>query len=170
MIRFTDDKEQIISLWQSVFIEDSREEVLFYLDECKNAECLGYFKEDKLVSMLFLVGCSYADLKGKYVYAVCTNKNFRNKGYSSSLINEAKKHMDDFLWLIPAHDFLFDFYAKFGFETKLYSDKEYKEKIHFDENKEIIEYLYSGSDYTYPEGMVYSNKAFPVGNTGIIMK
>ena len=170
MIKFTDDKEQIISLWRSVFCEDSREDVLFFLDECKNAECLGYFEADKLVSMIFLVDCTYSDLNGKYVYAVCTNQAFRNKGYSSSLIDEAKKHMNDFLWLIPAHDSLFGFYAKFGFEIKLHSDKEYKNRIVFDENNEIIEYLYSGSDYTYPDGMVYSIKNFPVGNTGLILK
>ena len=167
MIKFTDDKEQIISLWRSVFSEDSREDVLFFLDECKNAECLGYFEENQLVSMLFLVDCCYSDLKGKYVYAVCTNQEFRNKGYSSCLINEAKKHKNDFLWLIPAHDSLFDFYAKFGFETKLHSEKAYENQIHFNENNE---YLYSGSDYTYPDGMVYSIKEFPVGNTGFILK
>lgn len=167
MIKFTNDTEQIISLWRSVFKEDSREDVLFFLNESKNAECLGYYENEKLVSMLFLVDCSYADLNGKYVYAVCTNEKFRNKGYSSSLINEAKKHMNDFLWLIPAHNSLFGFYAKFGFETKLHSDQEYENRIVFDENKEIIEYLYSGSDYTYPDGMVYSNKVFPVGSTGL---
>lgn len=170
MIKFTDDKEQIVSLWRKVFCEDSREDVLFFLEKSKNAKCLGCFEEENLVSMLFLVDCRYSDLHGKYVYAVCTDEKFRNKGYSSSLIYEAKKHMNDFLWLIPAHDSLFSFYAKFGFETKLYSDKEYENRIVFDENKEIIEYLYSGSDYTYPDGMVYSIKTFPVGNTGLILK
>ncbi|MDE6659363.1 MAG: GNAT family N-acetyltransferase [Eubacterium sp.] len=167
MIRFTDDTEQIIELWRNVFKEDSREDVLFFLNESHHAKCLGYFEKDKLVSMLFLVDCSYSALNGKYVYAVCTNEKCRNKGYSSSLINESKKYMNDFLWLIPAHDSLFDFYAKFGFVTKLHSDKEYENKIHFDENNEIIEYLYSGSDYTYPDGMVYTNQDFPVGSTGL---
>ncbi|MDE6723681.1 MAG: GNAT family N-acetyltransferase, partial [Eubacterium sp.] len=143
MIKLTDDKEKIISLWRSVFSEDSREDVLFFLKECKHAECLGCFEGKELVSMLFLVDCSFADLNGKYVYAVCTNEKYRNKGYSSSLIHEAKKYMNDFLWLIPAHDSLFDFYANFGFETKLHSDKEYENNIYFDENDEIIEYLYS---------------------------
>ncbi|MDE5671235.1 MAG: GNAT family N-acetyltransferase, partial [Eubacterium sp.] len=126
MIKFTDDQEQIVSLWRSVFSEDSREDVLFFLENGKNVNCLGFFEEQKLVSMLFLVDCRYCDLKGKYVYAVCTDEKFRNKGYSSCLIKEAKKYMNDFLWLIPAHKSLFDFYAKFGFETKLYSDKAYE--------------------------------------------
>lgn len=170
MIEFTDDKEQIISLWRSVFSEDSREDVLFFLEKGRNIRCLGFFEDDKLVSMLFLVDCKYSDLSGKYVYAVCTDEKFRSKGYSSGLINEAKKYMNDFLWLIPAHDSLFDFYAKFGFETKLYSDKDFGNKIVFEESNEIIEYLYSGSDYTYPDGMVYSIKDFPVGSTGKINK
>ena len=103
MIKFTDDKEQIISLWRSVFKEDSREDVLFFLEESKNIKCFGCFEKEKLVSMLFLADCCYADLTGKYVYAVCTDEGFRNKGYSSSLIDEAKKYMKDFLWLIPAN-------------------------------------------------------------------
>ncbi len=56
------------------------------------------------------------------------------------------------------------------FETKLYSDKNFENKIVFEESNEIIEYLYSGSDYTYPDGMVYSIKDFPVGSTGKINK
>lgn len=34
MIRFTENKEQIISLWQEVF-GDSREDVEFFLNNCK---------------------------------------------------------------------------------------------------------------------------------------
>ena len=163
MIKFTDDKEQIISLWRSVFKEDSREDVLFFLEESKNIKCFGCFEKEKLVSMLFLADCCYADLTGKYVYAVCTDEGFRNKGYSSSLIDEAKKYMKDFLWLIPAHDSLL-------IHVVDVSNKNFENQIVFDEKKEIIEYLYAGSDYTYPVGMVYSVKNFPVGNTGITMK
>lgn len=167
MIRFTKDREQIISLWCDVFIGDSREDVEFFLDNSKNISCLGYLEEERLVSMLFLIDCIYSELKGKYVYAVCTHKDFRCRGYSSMLINEAKNYMNDFLWLIPANLSLFAFYEKLGFKTKLYSDKKFSHSIKFNETDDIIEYLYDGSEFEFPKGMVYTLKDFPVGNTGL---
>ena len=165
-IKFTEDRDQIISLWSAVF-GDSREDVEFFLDGCKNYLCLGLFVDGALVSMLFLVNCKYAQYNGQYIYAVCTAEEFRNKGYSSSLISEAKKHMGDFLWLIPANDGLFEFYSKHGFETKLYSNGEFDKQIKFEENDEIIEYLYEGSDYEFPKGMIYATLDLPIGSTGI---
>lgn len=164
-IRFTDDREQIISLWSSVF-DDTKEEIEFFLDKCKNYLCLGLFVDGSLASMLFLVKCKYAEYNGQYIYAVCTAEKFRNRGYSSKLISEAKMQMHDFLWLIPANDGLFDFYSKHGFETKLYSSKKYDQKIEFDEISKIIDYLYEGSDYAFPKGMIYSRFDLPEGATG----
>lgn len=164
-IKFTEDREQIISLWSAVF-GDSREDIVFFLDGCRNYSCLGFFVDGALASMLFLVNCKYAQYNGQYIYAVCTAENYRKQGYSSSLISEAKKHMGDFLWLIPANDGLFEFYSKHGFETKLYSNGEFDNKIKFEENEEIIEYLYEGSDYEFPKGMIYSTLDLPIGSTG----
>lgn len=166
MIKITNDREQIISLWSAVF-GDSREDIEFFLDECKNYDCLGLFVDDTLASMVFLVDCNYSEYNGQYVYAVCTAEEYRKKGYSSSLISEAKKQMRDFLWLIPANDGLFDFYAKHGFETKLESSGEFEYKMKFDECDEIIEYLYEGSDYEFPQGMIYSQLDLPKGGTGL---
>lgn len=166
MIKFTEDREQVISLWNSVF-KDSREDIEFFLDECKNKSCLGLFIDGALVSMLFLIDCKYSKYNGQYIYAVCTAEEHRNKGYSSSLISEAKSHMGDFLWLIPANNGLFDFYSKHGFETKLFSNGDFESKIEFSESDEIIEYLYEGSDYEFPKGMIYSQLDLPKGSTGL---
>lgn len=168
-ILFTEDKKQIVSLWHRVF-EDSEEDILFFLNHCKNYKCLGYFVDGSLVSMLFLVDCMYSSKSGKYMYAVCTDEEYRNQGLCGALIEESKKYMQSFLWLIPAEDDLFDFYGKFGFETKLFSTDEYENKICFNESDEIIDYLYDGSAYKYPEGMVYSEAEFPIGGTGLKIK
>lgn len=165
-IRFTTDRKSIISLWQKVF-GDTENEILFFLENCKNYKCLGCFVHDNLVSMLILVDCSYCGENGKYVYAVSTLEKHRNKGYSSALI-EYSKHLAEFLWLIPANDKLFDFYSKYGFKTKLYSDKNYNNTIQFEESEEITAFLYEGSEYEYPKGMIYSEHDFPIGNTGYI--
>ena len=166
MISFTEDREQIIRLWNSVF-GDSREEIEFFLDKCRHYSCLGLFASGTLASMLFLVKCKYSGYNGQYIYAVCTDENFRNRGYSSMLISEAKKQMKDFLWLIPANNGLFDFYSKHGFETKLYSNEKFDYRIEFDEISDIVDYLYEGSDFELPKGMMYSQLDLPDGSTGL---
>ena len=166
MIKFTDDREQIISLWSAVF-GDSREDIEFFLNNCKNKSCLGFFVDEVLVSMFFLVECNYAEYKGQYIYAVCTAEEHRKKGYSSKLIREAKKQMNDFLWLIPASAELFGFYEKHEFETKLFSEGDFEYNIEFDECDEIAEYLYEGSDYEVPKGMICSALDLPIGGTGL---
>ena len=167
MIKFTDDREQIICLWNEVF-HDSREDIEYFLDNCKNKRCLGFFENDTLVSMLFLIDCKYGKLSGKYLYAVCTSKESRNKGFAGKLIEEAKGHMKDFLWLIPANDGLFEYYAKYGFITKLYSQGVFENSIEFNENEDVVsEYLYDGSDFEFPKGMTYSRLDLPEGGTGL---
>lgn len=166
MIKFTTDKNQIISLWQRVFGDDE-DYINYFLDKCVNKSCLGYFENDKLVSMLFLIDCTYCGCKGKYVYAVATDEKCRGRGYASSLINEAKTQMSDFLWLIPATESLFEYYSRLGFETRLYTDSRFENSIIFNESEEVIAELYDGSEFEYPKGMLYSVKNFPDGNTGI---
>lgn len=168
-ILYTNDSEQIINVWHNVF-GDTKEEIMFFLNNCKNIKCLGLFVNGKLVSMLFLVDCKYGNLSGEYIYAVATLKEYRKNGYAAKLIEFAKEEMKDFLWLIPANLNLFDYYKKFGFDTKLFSDKKYENYISFNESEEIKEYLYDGSDFDYPKGMVFSNKNFEIGNTGFNFK
>ncbi len=167
-IDFCSDEKQIINIWHSVF-GDSEDEILFFLQNCKNKKCLGVFEDDKLVSMLFLVDCKYSDLNGKYIYAVATLSEYRCRGFAGSLVKKAKHYAGDFLWLIPANGSLIDYYKKFGFEIKLYSDTEYENKIIFDENKDITEYLYEGCELKNPVGMIFSEQDFPIGGTGIII-
>ena len=109
-IRFTQSRKQIISLWNKVF-KDSEEEIIFFLDNCKNYKCLGLFEGEVLASMLFLVDCTYCNKQGYYIYAVATDEKFRNKGYSTSLLHYAKELNENFLWLIPANDNFISFYC-----------------------------------------------------------
>lgn len=165
-IDFCSDAKQIINIWHIVF-GDSAEEILFFLQNCKNKKCLGVFTGDKLVSMLFLVDCKYGSLNGKYIYAVATLNEYRCRGFAGKLVEKAKQYAGDFLWLIPANEVLMDFYKKFGFEIKLYSEKEYDNKILFKEKDNIIEYLYEGCELKKPIGMVWSKTDFSNGNIGI---
>lgn len=167
MIDFVTDREQIILLWKSVF-KDSEEYINYFLDACKNKSCLGYFKNERLVSMMFLIDCSYCGCKGKYIYAVATDENHRKNGYAGALLNHAKEIMDDFLWLIPANESLIKYYKRFNFEIKLYSNSDFNDKIYFNESEDIICELYEGSEFESPRGMVYSILRFPDGDTGFV--
>lgn len=165
-IDFCNDDRQIINVWHSVF-GDSEEEIIFFLQNCKSKKCLGVFENEKLVSMLFIVDCKYGSLKGKYVYAVATLKEYRGRGLAGQLVENSKKYTDDFLWLIPANEALIDFYKKFGFEIKLYSENNYENKVLFNEKDDVIKYLYEGCELKKPLGMVWSKADFPNGNIGI---
>ncbi len=167
-IAFTDDLAQIKSLWLSVFTDDDDNVVEYFYNNCLHKKCLGAFCDGKLVSMLFLVDCSYCNKSGAYVYAVCTLPEYRGRGISCSLIEYSKSLGFDFLWLIPASKSLFEFYSRFGFETKLYSGEKQKNKVLFYESNEIVfDFLFNGSDFEYPKGMIYSLLCLPVGGTGL---
>jgi predicted acetyltransferase len=58
------------------------------------------------------------------MYACCTLPAYRGKGFMSVLIEEsfqlATERGIEFLVLVPAEPSLYDYYSKFGFETKFY--------------------------------------------------
>lgn len=168
-IDFCRDEKQIINVWHGVF-GDSEEEIMFFLQNCKSKKCLGAFEDDKLVSMLFLVDCKYGSLSGKYVYAVATLNEYRCRGFAGKLVESAKQYANDFLWLIPANEPLMNFYKKFGFDIKIYFENKYENKILFDEEDEIIEYLYEGCELKNSLGLVWSKADFPAGNIEKIQK
>ena len=67
--------------------------------------------------MLYLVDCTLCGENQKYVYAVCTLKKYKAKGFATELIEYAKKEYGS-LCLIPANKSLIDFYKKRGFTNK----------------------------------------------------
>lgn len=144
MVKQVTNKEEIINLWQEAF-GDAREEILFFLENCKHKKCLGYFENDSLLSMLFLVKCSL----GYYIYAACTQKEARNTGAMSALLNDCKKKYDN-LCLIPANESLISYYKKRGFlkEGSL-------SLLEFEETKEICAYLLEGCDLKKPFTLIY---------------
>ena len=147
MIKFTDDFDKIIPLWQEAF-GDSREDIDFFLKNCKNSACLGYFEDNQLLSMLFLVDCKCDGRKAKYIYAACTAEQARTNGCMSELLAYCKDNYT-FLCLVPANESLIDFYAKRGFTEKVDINE-----LSFDESDEIKEYLFEGCTLKKPFIMV----------------
>lgn len=148
MIRYTNKFEEIIPLWQEAF-SDTEEEILYFLENAKHAECLGYYENGLLVSLLFLVNCALKSKNAGYIYAACTLKAFKSRGYMTELL-EYCKNRNDCLCLIPASDSLIDYYDKRGFTGRADIPA-----LSFDECDEINEYLLEGYHLTNPQVMIY---------------
>ena len=143
MIKELNDENLIIPLWQEAF-GDSKEDISFFLNNCKNMKCLGYFDEKMLSSMLFLIDCKISGDEYKYIYAACTYKNKRGRGDMSKLLDYCKSNFNK-VCLIPADDKLVDFYFEREFNIKFELND-----IQFDESKEIKEYLFEGCSLEKP--------------------
>lgn len=139
---------EIIELWQEAF-GDSREDVIFFLENCKNKSCLCLESDKELKAMLFLVDTEIDDVQSKYIYAACTKKNCRKNGYMSMLLRFALDKYDS-VALIPANEPLVDYYMKRGLDNKISIDS-----LKFDESKEINEYLFEGCELVSPFALQY---------------
>lgn len=144
MVKLIDSKNDIVKLWNEAF-GDSREDIEFFIDNVKDAKCLGYYDNNCLKSMLYIVDCSF----GKYIYAACTLKKYNGKGYMSKLLDYCKNKYDK-ICLIPANEGLIEFYKKRGFSTE-----EKIEKLKFNQIEEIIDYLFDGCSLKNPIVLVY---------------
>jgi len=109
-------KEQCCKIYSDAFGEDDFAIELF--DKCFK-HCRYEIVNDQVVSILFLLPCDvFVDNKSissKYVFAVSTKKEYRNKGYAAKLLNSVKDEC--LLFLKPSNSVLVDFYKKLGYNT-----------------------------------------------------
>lgn len=150
IVEITDCGDDVISLWRQAF-GDSREDILFFLNKCKNKSCLCLTAEKKLLSMLFLVDCTFNGKSYKYIYAACTENAAKKQGCMSSLLKYAGQAYGRLI-LIPANEQLVKYYLKRNFNHK--ADVK---NILFNECSEIKEYLTQGCSLEQP---------FALANTG----
>ena len=112
------NREAVVDLWVRSF-GDSNEYVEFFLDNCPSYICIEYFIDHKLVAMLFLLEGELFGEKSKYLYAACTDADYRRRGIMEELISFSKCYCKDkgfsSIFLVPASDSLYSYYAKFGF-------------------------------------------------------
>lgn len=113
-------RNQCVKLYIDAFHDDIEFTNLLF-DNFFEDSCRYLLIDGKVVSMLFAMDVSINNKKGKYVYAVATNENYRGKGYMKKLFdcisNEFSRDYS-FLCLRPMDDGLFNFYEKLGFERK----------------------------------------------------
>lgn len=143
--------EGIIALWQEAF-GDSREDVLFFLNNAVNKSCLCRLDGNKLCSMLFLVDCTVNSVNYKYIYAACTANECRKCGYMSELLKYCQSKYSHVL-LIPANEELVSYYNKRNFNHKVNICN-----IVFNETGEIKEYLFEGCSLKEPFALAYKGE------------
>ncbi len=159
MIKFA-SKNQIPHLkkiWKECF-DDSDEGINYFFDNRFNDKNTLIWEEKGLpVSMLVLLPATvyyddnYIDIK--YIYAVSTLKEYRNKGFSSKLLEYANSMYETVL--IPAESELFDFYKNRGYNLS------FCVKIaEFDVKDNILNSKISISDITYQKYKEIRDKIF----------
>lgn len=161
MIRFYEEKDRnaVVRLWQEAFGE-SEKEILPFLDFI-NKDMFLIEENGQIISMLSLIKVKIGALKGRYVYAVATDKRFRGRGYAGKLLDFAKSlisaNKEDFLVILPRNEGLYAFYGKSGFtplccakriSRKIGAKAAYKiEKITAGEYAELKKTYFSGEKY-----------------------
>lgn len=141
MIRFFEEKDRktVILIWQDAF-GDNEKYISEFLD-IFGKYMLVLEKCGKIVSMLMLFPVTINGEKGRYIYAVATDKAFRNQGFAGELVEYAKNFIKEenekFLVLLPQNSGLFGFYKKFGF-CELKCAKKIDKAISFHEKNDIL--------------------------------
>ncbi|MGN0573838.1 MAG: GNAT family N-acetyltransferase [Acutalibacteraceae bacterium] len=127
MIRFSDnnDIKKIVTLWHEAF-GDGEDEIMFFLaNRFRPENTLVYEFNGEIASMLFLLEGKMS-IKGKifnsyYLYAACTLKKFRGRGFMAELLRFAERIAQDrnigYICLLPGESSLYTFYEKFGYKT-----------------------------------------------------
>lgn len=141
IIRLSDKKDipGIVALWNEAF-GDSEKEILFFINEKYIPENTLIIEENgEIASMLFLLEGKMCingiDYPSYYLYAACTLKKYRGRGFMAKLLEEAREiaasRKVDFICLMPGEKSLFGFYEKFGYRT-VFSKKVLTTDVHTD--------------------------------------
>lgn len=123
-------RDDIKRIWSECF-DDSSEYVDMYFSRVySDADGMTLEKNGKTVSSLLLQRYAMRfhgkDVPVSYVAGAATRRNARGKGYMSELMIEAlyasAERGDMLCALIPAHDWLYYYYDRFGFSTVFFVD------------------------------------------------
>lgn len=113
MIEKYNNLNGIAEIWCEAF-GDTFDDVKYFYENLKYGKCFAYIKDGKAVSLLFFVDCSLGDCAAKYIYAACTLKQYRGRGYMSQLLSYVCSFGSD-VCLIPANERLLTYYKQRGF-------------------------------------------------------
>lgn len=119
------DYEALKSLWIKCFDDAPSVVERFFENAVTPENAVAAFNGDSAVSVLYTIDSTItnngAHYKALYVYAVCTDPDFRGRGLMKAcfdfLFDKARERGFDYLFLVPANEELFPMYQRLGFET-----------------------------------------------------
>ncbi len=149
-------KEDVKRMWIECF-GDSPEYTDMYFDRVYNdADAMILQQDDKPVSSLLLQRYAMrfhgSDAAMGYIAGAVTRRNCRGRGFMSRLVTDAVRESylrgDMLCALMPAHDWLYFFFDRFGFSTVFLSDTQRFTSLH---SFPVQSAYYSLSDPYAPE-------------------
>ncbi|MFI3226921.1 MAG: GNAT family N-acetyltransferase [Clostridia bacterium] len=126
MIFYAQDKDltQIIELWNECFPGETDFTNYFFENLYRKENTIVLKVDEQIVAMLQMLPYESSMGDVTYIYGVATAKNHRKKGYAEQIMNKSfeisRERGHKFSVLIPAEAWLFDFYKKYGYETRFY--------------------------------------------------
>lgn len=127
MIQFANKNTalEVRSMWKICFEDTDEYMDLYFSRQYRNENTLIYWVDNKAVASLQMIPYSirfYGEVVPFYYLAgLCTLSEYRNKGYMGKLIRESflimKERNIPLSILVPAEDWLFGYYEKYGFAT-----------------------------------------------------
>lgn len=137
---YDEDTKTIKSLWKESFGDDVYMQYFFdILYDFKRGIVAQDFSENEknVVAFLYRFEMQMTNLGPvSYVYAACTNKEYRKQGIMTKLLEYSEKldKEDGYkaTMLIPANESLFEFYKKRGFAKEIYCKLSEYKKEYFD--------------------------------------
>lgn len=132
MIKLADSqtKESVRLMWQICF-DDTPEFVnLYFSEKYKDENTLVYFIDDKAVASLQMIPYRFTfcgtEIPSAYISGACTLPEYRNRGIMGQLLLAAFEVINQrnipLSILIPAEEWLYSYYAKYGYHTVFQSD------------------------------------------------
>ena len=131
-------RDEIRNLWVEAFGSSPEWIEFFFTKSYSDDQPVVGRLNERLVSSLLLqpyqMSFHGAELPTAYLCGAATYRKHRGKGYMSRLLRaaleEARNRGYAFVTLIPAHDWLYDFYSRVGFETVFYSTADRYTAVH----------------------------------------
>jgi hypothetical protein len=155
------DRDDIINIWEKCF-GDEKEYIEMYLDNRFETENMLVIHEDgRPVSMAsflpveILINGEY--VSAKYVYAVATLPEYRNKGFASKILKYAADKYKVPLILQPESEELVKYYENIGYVT---SFKDSPSWIHAYRPCELTDLMFEVSDISAKKYMEIRDKHF----------
>ncbi len=134
MIQFSNEHIEpfVRQMWKVCFEDTDAFIDLIFTQKYKHENTLVYFENNIAVASLqmhpYTISFYGEEIPFAYLAGLCTLPEYRNKGYMAQLINEAHRVLKErnipLAILIPAEDWLFRFYEKFGYEQVFDKSKE----------------------------------------------